>query len=84
MNAMATPRPVNGNNKRQMGVAAVISIDSQVNEMANTAKPNPITRRGCERSTIRPTKGASTAVATAIGAVSSAARVADSPYAVWA
>ena len=39
-NAMPTPAPVNGNNSRQIGVAGVISIDSQTNEMANTAKPS--------------------------------------------
>jgi hypothetical protein len=73
--------PVNGNNNRHIGVVEVISMVSHANEMVITANPNPTTERGCERSTIRPTKGANTAVATAIGAVSSAARVGDSPHA---
>ena len=80
MNAMPTPIAANGNTSRQIGVVGVISIDSHVNAIASTEKPNPITGRGWERSTIRPTNGASTPVATAIGAVSSAERVGESPH----
>ena len=69
-----------GSTSRQIGVVGVISIDSQVSAIANTEKPKPITGRGCDRSTILPTNGASTPVAIAIGAVSSAERVGDSPH----
>ena len=48
--------------------------------IANTENPKPITGRGCDRSTILPTNGASTPVAIAIGAVSSADRVGDRPH----
>ena len=70
---------VSGSTSRQIGVVGVISIDSQVSPIAITEKPNPTTGRGCARSTILPTNGASTPVATAIGAVSRAERVGDSP-----
>ena len=84
MNAIPTPKLLSGNANRQTGVVALIAIDSQVNEMDTSAKPNPMTGRGCERSTIRPTTGANTPVATAIGAVSSAERVGDNPHPVCA
>ncbi len=84
MNAMPTPIAVSGRTRRQIGVVGVISIDSHVSAIAITEKPNPTIGRGWERSTILPTNGASTPVATAIGAVSSAARVGDSPHTAWA
>ena len=63
-----------------IGVVGVISMDSHVIAIASTENPKPITGRGCERSTIFPTNGASTPVAIAIGAVSSADRVGDNPH----
>ena len=84
MNAMPTPISVSGTTSRQMGVVGVMSTASQVSPMASTENPNPITGRGCARSTILPTIGASTPVATAIGAVSSAARVGVRPQTAWA
>ena len=80
MNAMPMPIAVSGSTRRQIGVVGVISMDSHVIAIASTEKPKPITGRGCDRSTILPTNGASTPVAIAIGAVSSADRVGDSPH----
>ncbi len=60
MNAMPMPVTVNGSTTRQIAVVGVISIDSHVNEIATNEKPKPITGRGCDLSTIRPTNGAST------------------------
>ena len=79
MNAMPTPIAAIGNTRRQIGVAGVISIESQVSEIASTEKPKPTIGRGWDRSTILPTNGASTPLAIAIGAISSADRVGDSP-----
>ena len=45
------------------------------NLIASNENPNPMIGVGCRRSTMRPTNGASTPEATAIGAVSSAERV---------
>ena len=84
MNAMPTPMAMNGSTSRQIGVVGVISIDSQVSAIATVEKPKPTIGRGCARSTSLPTNGASTPVATAIGAVSSAALVEDSPHTAWA
>ena len=61
-------------------MVGVISIDSHVNAIASVEKPKPTTGRGWDRSTILPTTGASTPVAIAIGAISSADRVGDSPH----
>ena len=80
MNAMPTPIAVSGNTSRQIGVVGVISTDSQVSAIASTEKPKPMIGRGWDRSTILPTTGASTPVAIAIGAVSSAERVGDRPH----
>ena len=84
MNAIPMPIAINGSSNRQMGVLGLISKDSHSNATATTANPNPMMGRGCERSTIRPTNGASTPLATAIGPVSSAARVGVSPQTDWA
>ena len=84
MNAIPMPSAVSGSTSRQIGVVGVISMDSHVNPMAITEKPKPTTGRGWERSTMRPTSGASTPVATAMGAVSSAARVGVRPHTDWA
>lgn len=84
MNAIPTPIAANGSTSRQTGVSGVISIDSQVSAIASTEKPKPTTARGCARSTIFPTTGASTPVAIAIGAVSRAERVGDIPHTAWA
>ena len=72
MNAIPTPMTPSGTASRQMGVLGDISTDSHSSEMASVEKPKPMMGRGWERSTIRPTNGASTPLATAIGAVSSA------------
>ena len=61
-------------------MVGVISTDSHVNAIASIEKPKPMIGRGWDRSTILPTHGASTPVAIAIGAVSSADRVGDSPH----
>ena len=79
MNAMPTPIAVSGNSSRQIGVVGVISNDSHVSATARVEKPKPISGRGWVRSMIRPTSGASTPLAMAIGAVSSADRVGVSP-----
>src|ERR1700722_5625985 len=79
-NAIPTPTAVNGNTKRQIGVSGAISNDSHVKAIASTEKPKPSTGRGWYRSTILPTSGANTPLATAIGAISSAERVGDSPH----
>ncbi len=84
MNAMPIPIAVSGNTNRQIGVVGVISIDSQVSPIAMTENPKPTIGRGWARSTILPTSGASTPVATAIGAVSRAAPVGVSPHTDWA
>ena len=84
MNAEPIPIAVTGSTRRQIGVVGVISMDSHVIAIASTENPKPITGRGCERSTIFPTNGASTPVAIAIGAVSSADRVGDNPHTAWA
>ena len=62
-------------------MVGVISIDSHVSAIASTEKPNPTIGRGwvpvddaCR------TNGASTPLAIAIGAVSSAERVGDRPH----
>ncbi len=84
MNAMPMPMKINGSTSRQIGVVGVISIDSHVSAMASVENPNPMMGAGWARSTIRPTNGASTPEAIAIGAVSSADRVEDSPATTWA
>lgn len=84
MNAMPTPIAVSGNTSRQIAVVGVISIDSQVNATASTEKPNPMIGRGWVLSTMRPTNGASTPLATAIGATSRAERVGVRPHTTWA
>jgi hypothetical protein len=78
-NAIETPITMNGNTSRQIGVPGAISIDSHVSPMASTEKPNPSTGTGWDRSMILPTNGASTPLAIAMGAISSAERVGDSP-----
>ncbi len=80
MNAMPTPIRICGSTSRQIGVVGVISIDSQVRPMAMAEKPKPMTGIGWVRSTIRPTSGASTPLAIAVGAVSRADRIGDSPH----
>jgi hypothetical protein len=80
MNAMPTPIAHSGIVSRQIGVSGFISKESHNNPIASVENPNPMIGRGCERSTSRPTNGASTPMATAIGAVSNAARVGVSPY----
>ena len=47
MNAIPTPVTVNGSTIRQIGVVGVISMDSHVNAIASTEKPNPIIGVGC-------------------------------------
>ena len=84
MNAIPTPMRTSGNTRRQIGVAGVISNDSQVSAMATAEKPNPMRGRGWDRLTSLPTKGASTPDITAIGAVSNADRVGESPHTAWA
>ena len=84
MKAIATPTAVSDNARRQIGVVGVISNDNHVSPTANSANPKPTTGRGCDRSTSLPTNGASTPVATAIGAVSNAACVGESPQTDWA
>ena len=75
MKAIPTPMIASGSVTRQIGVLGVISIDSHSRATARMENPDPMIGRGCARSTIRPTNGASTPLATAIGAVSIAARV---------
>jgi hypothetical protein len=84
MNPMPTPTAVSGNTSRQIGVVGVISKDSHVMAIAATENPKPITGRGCDRSTILPTNGASAPDAIAIGATSSADRVGERPHTAWA
>ena len=79
-NAIPTPMATNGNTSRQIGVSGAISKESQVSAIASTEKPKPRTGRGWYRSTILPTNGASTPLAIAIGAISRAERVGDSPH----
>jgi hypothetical protein len=80
MNAIPMPMTVNGSTNRQIGVSGCISIDSQVSAIARPEKPAPTIGPGWVRSTRRPTNGASTPDATAIGAVSSAACVGVIPH----
>ena len=79
MNAIPTPIAANGNTSRQIGVVGVISNDSHVNEIASTENPKPTIGRGRDRSTMCPTNGASTPVATAVGAITNADFVSDNP-----
>ena len=79
-NAIPTPVAKNGNTSRQIGVVGDISKVSQVSAIASTEKPNPRTGRGWYLSTILPTNGANTPLAIAIGAISRAERVGDSPH----
>ena len=78
-NAIPTPIAPNGKTSRQIGVPGDISNESHVNATASTEKPNPSTGRGWYLSTILPTNGESTPLAIAIGAISRAERVGDSP-----
>jgi hypothetical protein len=84
MNAIPVPIAANGSSSRQIGVLGVISTDSQANATASVANPKPMIGRGWDRSTSLPTNGASTPVATAIGAVNNAAPVGLSPHTVCA
>ena len=79
MNAIPTPVTMSGNTRRQVGVVGVSSTDNHVKAIASAENPNPTMGRGCARSTILPTNGASAPEAIAIGATSSAAPVGDSP-----
>src|SRR5271166_5169061 len=78
-NAIPTPTAKNGSASRQIGVYGDISKESQVSAVASTEKPRPSTGRGWYLSTIRPTNGANTPLATAIGAINRAERVGDNP-----
>src|SRR5271157_2245521 len=78
-NAIPTPTAKNGSASRQIGVSGDISKESQVSAVASTEKPRPSTGRGWYLSTIRPTNGANTPLATAIGAINRAERVGDNP-----
>ena len=67
-----------------VAVLGVISNDNHSRATDSIVNPKPMIGRGCARSTIRPTRGASAPFATAIGAVSSAAPVGVSPQTDWA
>ena len=84
MNAMPIPITRNGRTSRKIGVSDVISIESQVSPIASAENPKPMIDRGWARSTMRPTTGANTPPAMAIGAVSSADSVGVSPHTAWA
>ena len=80
MSAIPTPIAANGSTSRHIGVVGVISIDNHVSATASVAKPNPTIGPGWERSTMRPTAGASRPVTTAVGAITSADLVGDNPH----
>ena len=79
VNAPATPTSVIGSANRHTGWSGSISTASHSNATTSRVNPNTTRGRGCARSTRRPTTGASTTVAIAVGAMSSAARSAVSP-----